>query len=87
VLGLPIREDGTEGTAAGKIRLFAKKLATKLPPGTPIVFQDEYRTTEAAKERLRAAGKKEKNFRKIIDQAAAVEILQEYLYAQGLGRI
>lgn len=85
VMGLPIREDGTEGSAAEKIRHFTAKLARKLPTGTPVFFQDEYRSTSQAKEALRAAGKKEKNTRKYIDQVAAVVILEDFLRAKGLG--
>ena len=79
VIGLPVRQDGTEGTAAEKIRKFAAVLSGLLPPGTPIHFHDEYRSTEEAKRQLRAAGRKEKHQRPMIDQAAAVVILQEFL--------
>ena len=40
---------------------------------------DERHTTRNAMEKLHAAGRNTKNSRKIIDQAAAVEILQEWL--------
>lgn len=83
VIGLPIREDGTEGTAAAKIRKFSQTLLPMLPAGTSVHFQDEYRTTEQAKAQLRAAGRKEKTQRGIIDQAAAVVILQEFLDQRG----
>lgn len=79
LVGLPVREDGTEGTAAGKVRKFAGVLAAALPVDFPIHFQDEYRSTEEAKQWLRAAGRKERTQRGIIDQVAAVVILQEYL--------
>lgn len=79
VVGLPVREDGTEGTAATKVRRFAEALARLLPAEFPIHFHDEYRSTSEAKEQLRAAGRKEKHQRAIIDQAAAVVILQEFL--------
>lgn len=79
VIGLPVREDGSEGSAAEKVRKFAELLAKKLPAGTPIHFHDEYRSTEVAKSQLRAAGRKEKHHKPMIDQAAAVVILQEFL--------
>jgi putative holliday junction resolvase len=82
LLGLPLREDGTEGTAAEKVRKFSAILAALLPPHFPIAFQDEYRSTEVAKQHLRAAGRKEKHQRSVIDQVAAVVILQEYLDLQ-----
>ena len=65
VLGLPVRMDGTEGTAA--------------LPGLPLIFMDECLTTVIAQEKLHAAGKKAKNFRPVIDQVAAVEILNTWL--------
>lgn len=82
VLGLPVREDGTEGTAAEKVRNFAELLREHLPPGTSVEFQDEYRSTMTAAERLRASGRRAKNHRPVIDQAAAAVILQEWLEAR-----
>ena len=43
---------------------------------------DEYLTTTVAQEKLHQAGKKAKNFKPIIDQAAAVEILNNWLESQ-----
>jgi putative Holliday junction resolvase len=87
VIGLPIREDGTEGTAAEKIRRFASKLTPLLPPGTRVEFQDEYGSTKSAAEHLRAAGRRTHRHRPVIDQAAAVVILQEWLDAQSAPEI
>jgi putative Holliday junction resolvase len=81
VLGLPIRADGEEGTAAARVRAFAEKLRPHLPPDTPVFFQDEYRSTVDATGHLRAAGKRTKSHRPLIDQAAAVIILQDFLDA------
>ena len=67
VLGIPVRMDGTEGTAAAKVRAFGRELAAALP-GLPMVFMDECLTTVIAQEKLHAAGKKEKSFRPIIDR-------------------
>ena len=69
VLGLP---------AAAKVRAFGRELAAALP-GLPLIFMDECLTTVIAQEKLHAAGKKAKNFRPIIDQVAAVEILNTWL--------
>ena len=69
VLGLPVRMDGTEGTAAAKVRAFGRELAAALP-GLPLIFMDECLTTVIAQEKLHAAGKKAKNFRPVIDQVA-----------------
>ena len=80
VLGLPLRLDGTEGTACAKVRAFGEKLRAALPE-LPLLYVDEFLTTTAAQEKLHQAGKKAKNFKPIIDQAAAVEILNNWLDA------
>lgn len=82
VLGMPFRMDGSEGTAVEKVREFAQQLQKALGEGVEIVEVDERMTTVTAQERLRAAGRKVKQTRDIIDQAAAVVILQEYMDAQ-----
>lgn len=79
VIGLPIREDGMEGTAVAKVRRFAASLAAQLPAGFRIEYQDEYRSTMSAAEQLREAGRRTHRHRPVIDQAAAVVILQEWL--------
>lgn len=78
VLGLPLRLDGTEGTACTKVRAFGEKLHAALPE-LPLLYVDEFLTTTAAQEKLHQAGKKAKNFKPIIDQAAAVEILNNWM--------
>lgn len=78
VLGLPLRLDGTEGTACEKVRVFGKKLREKFPE-LPLIYVDEFLTTTIAQEKLHKAGKKAKDFKPIIDQAAAVEILNTWL--------
>lgn len=81
VLGLPLRLDGTEGTACTKVRAFGEQLHTALPE-LPLLYVDEFLTTSAAQEKLHQAGKKAKNFKPIIDQAAAVEILNNWMESQ-----
>ena len=78
VLGLPLRLDGTEGTACEKVRAFGEKLHARLPE-LPLVYVDEFLTTSVAQDKLHAAGKKAKDFKPIIDQAAAVEILNNWM--------
>ena len=78
VLGLPLRADGTEGSACEYVREFGDKLHQKFP-NIPLVYMDEFYTTVEATKKLHAAGKKAKNFKPIIDQAAAVEILNLWL--------
>ena len=85
VVGLPLRMDGSEGSAAEKVRKFNQQLGAALKREIPIVESDERLTTVMAMEKLHAAGRTEKNSRDRIDQAAAVEILQEYLDIEGGG--
>jgi len=84
VVGLPVKADGEEGTAAAKVRAFAESLILHLPPDTPLFYQDEYRSTMQATEHLRASGKRTKTHRSLIDQAAAVVILQDFLDANAV---
>ncbi len=78
VLGLPLRMDGSEGDAAAKCRLFGDKIRARLPE-TPLHFCDETMTTMAAAAKLHQAGKNAKRQKSIIDQAAAVEILNTWM--------
>ena len=78
VVGLPIRMDGSEGTSAAKVRAFAEILRSRIPT-IPLVFIDETLTTSTASEKLRQAGRNAKQQKAIIDQAAAVEILNLWM--------
>jgi putative Holliday junction resolvase len=82
VIGLPRNMSGTYGPAAEKAREFAAKLQ-KLTP-CEVKFWDERLTTVAAQKQLHEAGKNVKNSRAVIDQAAAVLILQGYLDSQAM---
>jgi putative Holliday junction resolvase len=78
VVGLPLRMDGSEGTAAAKARAFGHQLQEALPT-LPMIFVDETLSTVAADEKLREAGVRAKDRRHSIDQAAAVEILNTWM--------
>jgi putative Holliday junction resolvase len=78
VIGLPLRMDGTEGTSAAKVRAFAARLQARIPT-LPLVFIDETLTTTTAATKLREAGRSAKQQKSIIDQAAAVEILNLWM--------
>lgn len=82
IIGLPLRMDGTEGTAAEKIRNFTEELRDSLIQPLPIHFIDERLTTVSAAAKLHAAGKNAKKQKALIDQAAAVEILSDWLAQQ-----
>ena len=78
VVGLPVRMDGSEGTSAAKVRAFADKIRERLP-AIPLVFVDETLTTATAATKLREAGRSAKKQKSVIDQAAAVEILNTWM--------
>jgi putative Holliday junction resolvase len=78
VLGLPLRMDGSEGDSAAKVRAFAARLQDRLPL-IPLVFVDETLTTSSAAAKLREAGRNARQQKSLIDQAAAVEILNLWM--------
>jgi putative Holliday junction resolvase len=78
VIGLPFRLDGTEGSAAEKVRAFGNRLAARLPE-IPLVFVDEAYTTMDAAAKLREAGRSARRQKPVIDQAAAVGILEAWM--------
>ncbi|MET8130954.1 Holliday junction resolvase RuvX [Streptomyces sp. NPDC005251] len=81
VVGLPRSLKGGEGPAAVKVRAFAQELAGGIAP-IPVRLVDERMTTVTAGQGLRAAGVKSKKGRSVIDQAAAVIILQQALESE-----
>lgn len=78
VVGLPRSLSGREGPAAVKVREFAATLARQVAP-VPVRLCDERLTTVSAEAMLRDRGRKGKNRRAVVDQAAAVLILQHAL--------
>ncbi|MGK5730531.1 MULTISPECIES: Holliday junction resolvase RuvX [Streptomyces] len=78
VVGLPRSLKGGEGPAAAKVRTFAKEMARRVAP-VPVRLVDERMTTVTATQGLRASGVSSKKGRSVVDQAAAVVILQNAL--------
>ena len=78
VVGLPLRLDGSEGDSAKTVRKFSKKLRKALPD-LPMVFVDESYTTMDASSKLHEAGRNARKQKAVIDQAAAVEILNRWM--------
>lgn len=74
-IGLPRSLSGGEGPAAGKVREFAQELAARLAP-RELRLVDERLSTVTAEAVLRDRGKKGRKRRAVVDQAAAVVILQ-----------
>lgn len=79
VVGLPLRMDGSEGESAKKVRAFADSLRSRLCATIPLVWVDESLTTVSASAKLREAGRNAKQQKHLIDQAAAVEILNQWM--------
>ena len=82
VVGLPIRTDGSEGPEAESARRTAQALAETID-GVSVELRDERFTTRQAERVLIAGGVRRKKRKEVIDQMAAVLILQSYLDSTG----
>lgn len=78
VVGLPLSLDGSAGAAAAKARSWAADLQSQMPD-TPVRLVDERLTTVDAHRGLRESGVAGRRQRAVVDQAAAVLILQTAL--------
>ncbi|MHB1010870.1 MAG: Holliday junction resolvase RuvX [Propionibacteriaceae bacterium] len=85
VVGLPVDLAGRDGPAAQSVRVRAREIADAIRP-VPVYFADERMTTATAAGRLRATGRTARTSRAVIDQAAAVAILEGVLDAERGGR-
>ena len=78
VVGLPRSLKGGENPATAKVRDFAAALARRVAP-VEVRLVDERLTTVSAEAMLRDRGRKGQDRRSVVDQAAAVLILQHAL--------
>jgi putative holliday junction resolvase len=78
IVGLPRTLADRTGPSAQDAIELAEALARRVAP-TPVRLADERLTTVSAQRSLRAAGMRAKEQRAVIDQAAAVAILQSWL--------
>ena len=89
VIGLPLQLDGETGAQARKVKRFAEKLEQHV--NLPIIFWDESFTTFEATQILQGTKKRRKKRKQVIDQVAAVLILEGYLEelrnARGKGQV
>lgn len=76
VVGLPIALSGRETASTEDARGFATRLARL---GTPVRLVDERLSTVSAHAALRGSGRNAKDSRAVVDQVAAVIILQHAL--------
>jgi putative Holliday junction resolvase len=81
VVGLPRSLSGDEGASAQAARAYAVAIARRVSP-VPVRLVDERLSTVSAHQHLRAAGVKARRQRPVVDQAAAVVILQSALDAE-----
>lgn len=81
VVGLPRSMSGDEGPAAGRARTYAGVLAARVAP-VEVRLVDERLTTVGAHRALRDSGVAGRRQRAVVDQAAAVLILQTALDAE-----
>ena len=82
VVGLPRTLAGREGPAAEAARAFATALTRHLETAgmaMPLEFADERLTTVVATRPMRESGRKGRRQRAVVDQVAAVAILQSWL--------
>jgi len=81
IVGLPVSLDGKEHTAAQRVRDVVQRMIVACP-NTPIRLVDERLTTTSAHAQLREAGVSTRKGRGVVDQAAAVIMLQNALDAE-----
>lgn len=83
VVGMPYHMSGEKGGAAERVEKFAASLGKELRHEVPIDFVDERLSSVEAEASLSRSGITDKRQRnEIVDQLAAVVILQEYLNQQ-----
>ena len=81
IVGLPLGLSGDAGAAAALARGYAERIAQQVAP-IPVRLVDERLSTVTATRALRDAGVKQRRHRPVVDQAAAVVILQSALDAE-----
>lgn len=87
VVGLPRHMSGSEGAAAEAAREYAGEVAAVCRP-VPVRLVDERLTTVSAHGALRTAGRPGRRHRSVVDQVAAVLILQSALDVErGSGQV
>jgi putative Holliday junction resolvase len=80
VLGLPRHLSGASGVSAADARDYAAALSRRITP-VPVRLVDERLSTVSAERALRLSGRRSRAQRAVVDQAAAVVILQSALDA------
>ena len=77
VIGLPVNLDGEESLTTRQVRNFSKSLARRTT--LPLFWMEEALSSYEAERDLRDAGRSAAQGRAVLDQQAAVRILQSFL--------
>jgi len=77
VVGLPLHTDGTPNLTTRQVENFVARLKRRTP--LPVFWMEEVLTSFEAESDLREAGKRGRAVRALIDQQAAVRILETFL--------
>lgn len=83
VMGLPLRMSGAEGTQSSKMREFAEELRQRFQ--LPVHLWDERLTSAQANRLLRETEMSIKRRGQVVDQMAAVLILQSWMESRSSG--
>jgi putative pre-16S rRNA nuclease len=83
VMGLPLRMSGAEGVQAEKMQVFADEIRRRFK--LPVHLWDERLTSAQANRLLRETDMSIKRRGAVVDQMAAVLILQSWMDARGGG--
>ena len=92
VVGLPKKMDGTEGDQAAKVRALVARLQTHVQSvfpgqGLDIAWIDERFTSVVAHQTMQAQGVAPSRNKALVDQVAAVQILQALFGGPALARL
>lgn len=77
VVGLPLRTNNEDSETTRQVRNMAARLMRRTD--LPVYFMPETLSSHEAEERLRDAGRKRASRQAVLDQAAAVAILESFL--------
>jgi len=84
VVGNPLHLDGKASPQSAKTQAFAAELGELT--GLPVHLRDERLTTHEAQQILYQAGRKRQEHKRVVDQVAAVMILQGFLDEKDRGQ-
>ena len=82
VIGLPLHMSGDKSSTAHKVEKFGDQLSKALEHEVPLEYVDERLSSVTAERALKRSGQKVDAKSGVVDQIAAVVILQEYLNTQ-----